>query len=402
MQLSTYLPPAAPAPAVPAWLTKLSACRAEAAVLASSAVPYARDDASHFASGRTNATRGDYFRRKDQCADGPSVARTVWNLLPPACHRARWIAEQFLPYMWSGTGTRREANAPTDLRLVLAGDSTVEQQYRSLRCIMEKSDAFAPAAPRVSAPPLGCETWRPLTGGRLRVCFVWALRYSSLYSASERASALFQRAINTSDDDNDEQLAPHREGSKVIAVVGAGAWYKSPHSGYGIELARFAKFWAALLPSLVSHASSTSRAVPRAPMPRTLPPVVLIMREPLPQHYQSEGGVYIESKERSTTSRSTRCIMSPHVNRKAEAKAGSKATEDFRLAMFKRARPRGSGIAVLALHGVLRPLAGAHSSDIPHEPSNALVLDCTHYCFPATYAMNCHLARLVHSLVSKS
>ena len=172
---------------------------------------------------------------------------------------------------------------------------------------------------------------------QLRLCFVWAVRYGDLIK-SERLRS---------------ELTPSGSTTRVVALVGVGAWYHSIHSGFGTDLGNFARWWETNI------------------RPKTTS-VSLIMRDPLPQHFQTLSGVYIESKERGPTP-TTRCSVAP------------KET-DFRLTAFSASRARGAAVGeVLPLHTLLRPLPMAHPS-----PG-----DCTHYCFAAAYLMNCELARLL-------
>ena len=314
---TTPVPPVpvpVPAPVLP-WLQQPDVCRASAR-----AFSFTND--TGYPRETINNNYGALFQREDTCNASNGIVETIWRRMAAACLRPDWIAAQL---MQRGHGQQTQ--------LVLAGDSTTEQQYRALRCILEASanSTSKPSEPSAITSD-GCETWVLGSSEQLlHLCYVWATRYGDL-----RASKRFHNAI-----------------SSLVAttvVVGVGAWYHTINSGFAADFASFVRWWSSRI----------------AAWPTDGPRPDLVLREPLPQHFpDNTAGVYLENRPH------TRCVV-PH------------KPADFRLTGFNEKRPRG--MTVLRLHSLLHPLAEAHNGG-----------DCTHYCIAAMYAVNCELAQLVAS-----
>ena len=301
-------------------------------------VPYLRDEGEGL-QGRWNEnhTIGTSWIRVDSPASNSSALADVWRQLHDNCRQPHWIAEQLL-------------SLGPNVKIVLAGDSTAEQQYRSLRCVLEA--AFAPIA---AAWEEGCDVWRlDATGKQVHVCFVWGTSFGALMDKGLNSAKAFRDAVMI------DRSSSAAADTRVVAIVGLGAWYKTLQNRYGRDLGRFTAWWNSTRPQ--RHVSGLSSYDA---------PTILVLREPLPQHFQSASGVYDPKKEESNTSRSTRCVV-------------ARKEWDFRASTFRSANLTSDDVAVLQVYRLLAPLASAHSGT-----------DCTHYSFPANYAMNCELARLI-------
>lgn len=321
------------------------------------------------------------------------IANRVFGSVPP---RWRQPPPELLDTLFNRSRT-----------VVFVGDSLLQQQYRSLVCVLlsDRSTARLPEAP--ISPSCDCSSSMWSRGGRrLHVCLL-----CSAHFLGRAAVVGQQRSGNGSEAGEVEQklsaallpqpLIGHGEdestGTDLLVLVGVGAHYNHHSTAssrsiaqYERELADLPRWWNPLRRRWLEARSGRASAE-------------LLIQEPLPQHFDNPPalGLYdpavlranaikgaLRSNHAAPSINSTRsgacgvrrsCAMLE--SQKCTAHTGaSDGVHDRRWAAFASAVP--AGIRVSRVHSLASPLWFAHRG-----------WDCTHFCASAVYLWNVELGR---------
>ena len=306
-------------------------------------------------------TVGKTDRREDSCA-GKDVASKIWNKMKSE-HPAN-----------SPSALRDAlfAGPPTTTLIIMVGDSTGLQQIRSFRCLMHAisgtcGTSMPHAASDRSFPPNFLKVkWKV---GRNIIHFAsWWGRYLFPQKFVSGSSVLvdIEKVVKMS--------KKFQNVDRAFIVPMVGAWYHDVDA-YESDLKKLSPWWLALKKDVSGWENSKQHH--------------LILREPLPQHFQS--GTIINHKLFLGHDGNTGVFTSKVAANKFHC--GPITSDDFRQRSLKKITfdlVEGS-VKILPVYENMRDLWYAHPS---HGKGN----DCTHYCVAAVYWWNVELMYMIQSL----
>ena len=353
----------------PKWFETASACPCEQLDF--------NDTSPHGSSG----TVGKTDLREDSCA-GKDVAAKIWNKMN-------------LEHPANSPSALRDAlfaGPPTTTLIIMAGDSTGLQQIRSFRCLMHAISGTC----GTSMPHAASDRFVPpnflkikFVVGRNIIHFVsWWGRYlfpqkkfvpgsrKVSYEGSKNKKPCCSVLVDIEKVIKMSKIFQNVDRAFIVPMV--GAWYNNVDA-YESDLKKLSPWWLALKRDVSGWENSKQHH--------------LILREPLPQHFQS--GTIINHKLFSGHDGNTGVFTSQVAAKKFHC--GPITSDDFRQRSLKKMTfdLAEGNVNILPVYENMRDLWYAH-------PSHGKGRDCTHYCVAAVYWWNAELMYMIQSLSERT
>ena len=365
-------------PHIPPWLLNLSACPCER-------------EAFGLKHPAKYTSVGQHYHTMDTCKTN-GVSQKIWRRMQSSFPRPDDMTPSSLV-----ASVVRSRPTPQNIGIIIAGDSTAQQQLRSLRCLLSSNFAFSEGCNKQECSAkrqnLGiCPTLHTVQspGGasqtkiRLDYTFGRFLFYHGMLDKVHKD--IISSDMLTQD--------------HVFVVLCVGAWYQpngKPHSYYS-DLAKLGKWWKKekqVLCEIRRKAKGGNSGGDSQACTEGDKSIHMLIREPLPQHFSgSPSGVFVRphAEDRRMIDAKPRSVRGHR-----QSCSNAATADDFRILAMNRWSPvlEAAGISVLQVHDAMRDAADAHPGGYIGYKN-----DCTHYCAAAQYWWNAVLLTTIAELLS--